>query len=83
MEYELQYPIKSVDKPGEEITVVTVKDRIKGADMLVLDAVQGEVAMTLALIGRMCGLTNNQTEELDTADINALGVIIQGKSPSL
>ena len=79
-EVALKYPIQDLEDPTKKINTVTVKDRIKGSDMLVLDQENGEVASSLAIIGRMPGLAPSQVEALDSVDIAALSDVIQKKS---
>ena len=78
--YTLRYPISDLENPEKQVTEVKVKDRIKGADLLVLDTVTGEQAGALAMIGQLTGLSKRQVEQLDSYDIAQLGAIIAGKS---
>lgn len=76
-EYKLKYPIKAVD--GGEITVLKIKSRVKGVDLLEMDNAKGDIGKTLKLIMRMCGIAQREAEDMDVVDINALGDILVKK----
>jgi len=77
MEYKLQYPIER-DEGGERDTLA-IKDRVKGADMLVLDEHGGEVDTALRIIAKMCKISRAEAERLDAADIGVLSEMIAKK----
>ena len=77
MEYKLKFAIKSDE--GKERSALTIKDRVKGADLLVLDEAVGDVAKTLKLVARMCQISSFEVEQLDASDIEALSEIITKK----
>ena len=68
------------DEREEEIREVTLR-RIKGKDLRLVDTTHGEIATSLAMIARLSGLAIAQVDELDSADIAALGEIIEGFTP--
>lgn len=77
MEHKLKYPIKT-DEGGEK-TVLKIKDRIKGADLLVLDEAKGDVERSLKLIARMCQISSYEAEQLDSVDVSILADILAKK----
>jgi hypothetical protein len=77
MEYKLQYVIETDDHRTKN--TLTIKDRIKGADLLVMDEASGDVAKALRLIAKMCSISKYESEQLDSADIDALSEILAKK----
>lgn len=80
MTYTLKYPVTL--KSGTTITEVTVR-RVRGKDMRELDKhAQQPVALTLALIDRLCQFPDggdvfaNFADELDAEDVQALGELV-------
>jgi len=77
MEYALLYPIETDDHKTKP--TLTIKDRIKGADLLVMDEPGGDVAKALKLIARMCSLSKYEAEQLDAADIDVISEMLAKK----
>jgi len=65
----LAYPIQA---HGEEVTYLTLR-RPRVKDLKLLDAAQGDVGKTAALIGSLAGLTPKEVDQLDAGDFTRLG----------
>jgi hypothetical protein len=67
---ELQYP---VEHAGKRITSVTLRGRVKGADMLAMDQGKGQNDQALRLIAEMSGVAYAATLKMDSVDIAVIG----------
>jgi hypothetical protein len=78
-DYVLQVPIKL---NGVETSTVTVR-RPKAGDLRQMDRQKGsQVDKTLYLIGRLCDLAPAEVDEIDAADLEGLGKIVEGFMPA-
>ncbi len=90
--YTLQHPIilstRSADGAEREEELrpagaTIVLRRPKGKDMRVVDQFEGQnVAITLALIGKLTNLDAQEVENLDAEDMAGLGELVGGFVPS-
>lgn len=89
--YKLQFPIirETRDQSGEEHEEVlreagfcVVLKRPRGKDMKILDKYEGQdVTGSLALLGRISNLTDEECDLLDMVDVEALGNLLTKASP--
>ena len=88
--YTLRVPIerKSIDSATgtehvfERIETVSLR-RLKGKDMRIIDQLATTpMAMTLALIGKMTGLSAAEVDELDAEDVGELGNLVERIMPA-
>ena len=65
----------------ETLTSLTMRTRIKGRDMRILDNFTGDVAKLMAMIARLSGLSAAHIDAMDSEDIEPLMAIVQGFTP--
>lgn len=86
VEYTLKTPItRKLKAQGTEVREETVTDVTvrppKGRDLRQLDRFPGKMGQSLALIGVLTGLTQDQVDDLDAEDVTGLGEIVAAFFP--
>jgi len=69
---KLQFPIERDKDTGGTLSEVRLKSRVVAGDLLVMDEVGGPIGQTMALVRKLCRLSQSEVERLDMADYQAI-----------
>lgn len=69
---QLKYPIIFND---EQVTEITLPERLKLKHLKAMDAMTGEVGKIAALIGSMANLPMSAVDQIDVEDFNAIAEV--------
>lgn len=76
--FPLTQPVQDVD--GSELTELALR-KPKAKDLRVFDKVEGEIAGTFELIGKLAGIPASQVDELELEDLTQIMEWVEGFLP--